>query len=190
MSELIGSSSRGFVGGRFEKAPDVVGKDETSNYVVSEFAHRQIANADFGASDDLALPIGGEPVSDEAQPGGDEDDSVSLDEIGQALDGEDVVQDVAVSAAATGKGFDGPLLAELLEGSGPLEDVRLMMAIEVLRLGSKLTGDKMLAVLERLGFDTEVALARLTRDELSKIPDVPVESMTPLPGALDGGEGK
>jgi hypothetical protein len=62
--------------------------------------------------------------------------------------------------------------------------VRLAMALGVLRLGTKLTGDRMLHVLESLGFADEAGAARVAREELSKVPDVPVEVMTALPASL------
>lgn len=114
----------------------------------------------------------------------DEDESVELETLGAPV-GEDVVYEVAIAAASTGKGFDGPFFAELIVGAGPIDDVRLSMAVEVLRLGSKLTGDRMLGVLESLGFEGEVLAARITRDELGKVADVPVEAMTALPGPIE-----
>ena len=178
MSELIGSQRQSFVGGRFERAvrpADGREVDAVSVYPEYDDTLKEGPSREMGAAEAVSL---------------DEDEGVSLDELGLAPDGEDVVQDLAISAAATGKGFDGPLLAELLSKSGESHDVRLSIAIEVLRLGSKLTGDKMLAVLESLGFEGEVLVARVARDELAKIPDVPVESTTPLPPGSDGGDGQ
>lgn len=120
---------------------------------------------------------------------GDEDESVSVESADDGADdgeGDDIVYDVAVAAASTGRDFDGRMLAEYLEDAGAITDVRLAMAIGVLRLGTKLTGDRMLGVLENLGFSDEAATARIARDELGKVGEVAVEVMTALPAPMEG----
>jgi len=100
---------------------------------------------------------------------------------------EDVVTELAFAAASSGREFDGRVLAELLEQGGPIEDVRLSIAIGVLRLGQKLTGDRMLRVLEVLGFEAEAMAGRIARDEIVKAGDVSVESTTALPAVVTDG---
>lgn len=116
----------------------------------------------------------------------DEDTSV---DVGVDSDGlpvvEDVVYELAVAAAAAGREFDGQVLAELFAQGGPIGDVRLTIAIEVLRLGQKLTGDRMLRVLESLGFEGEAMAGRLARAELAKAGGVAVESTTVMPAGVE-----
>lgn len=115
----------------------------------------------------------------------DEDLTVQLfeaDEADEASIGEDVVLDIAIAAATLGKQFDGPAFGDALAAKGPIEDVRLTLAIEVLRLGSKVTGDKVLDVLDRLGFSEEAAAARVAKTEIEKAPEAAVvESTTVVP---------
>lgn len=123
----------------------------------------------------------------ETAAAGDEDESVDVDTVSSLEEGsEDIVYEVAVAAASTGRDFDGRMLAEYLEDGGPITDVRLALALGVLRLGTKLTGDRMLSVLEQLGFKEEAATARIAKDELAKIGDVPVEVTTALPAPMEG----
>lgn len=154
-SELVEAATGEFIGGRVEPAPaeGTVVVDEVSGYP------------------DLA------PIE------GDEDESVPLEsEVDGAVD-EDVVYTLAVAAATHGREFDGPLCAELLERGGPIEDVRLMIAIAVLRTGQKLNGDRMLRVLDGMGFSGEATAARLARDELAKAAGgIVIESSSPVPG--------
>lgn len=133
---------------------------------------------------DVSTPEELASITDDAGDG-DEDESVELD---ASVDetSEDIVYDVAVAAASTGRDFDGRMLAEYLEGGGPITDVRLALALGVLRLGTKLTGDRMLTVIEQLGFVEEAATARIAKDELAKIGDVPVEVTTALPAPMEG----
>lgn len=133
-----------------------------------------------------------EATADGALP--DEDESVPLDgsdlagELGEDRAGEDVVHDVAVGAASLGKGLDGPTLAALLEGQGRVTDVRLSIAIEVLRLGQKVTGDRVLGVLASMGFEDEAAAARAVAEELGKTGGVVVEAAGALPALPEAGE--
>lgn len=115
---------------------------------------------------------------------GEEDETVVLTAEGDVAStdpGEDVVYDLAVAAASVGKSFDGPSLAALLREGPAIDDVRLTIAVEVLALGQKLSGDKLLEVLERLGFTAEVAAARVAKEELAKEPDVAVIASSPVP---------
>lgn len=132
---------------------------------------------------DISTPEELGEVTDDA---GDEDESVELSSEAVDETGDDIVYDVAVAAASTGRDFDSRMLAEYLEEAGPITDVRLGLAIGVLRLGTKLTGDRMLGVLENLGFNDEAAAARIARDELGKVGEVAVEVMTALPAPMEG----
>lgn len=157
-SEMVAVATGEFVGGRVEPLPDpeAVTTDETSDY---------------------PLPEGTVAI----EP--DEDESVSLDDGIESAHDEDVVYTLSVAAATHGREFDGPLLAELLESGGIIEDVRLMIAIAVLRTGQKLNGDRMLRVLEGMGFAGEAMAGRLARDELAKVEGgIVIESSAPVPG--------
>lgn len=116
----------------------------------------------------------------------DEDTSVEVGVDGDGLPVvEDVVYELAVAAATGGREFDGQVLAELFTQGGPIGDVRLTIAIEVLRLGQKLTGDRMLRVLESLGFEGEAMAGRFARAEIAKAGGVLVESTTVLPAGVE-----
>lgn len=168
-SDEMEMESSGYVGGRVEPIAEgtVVAVDTTSSY-------------DAGGVT--------EEVNGSDEP--DEDESVSLESKAEGQgDGaeapveEDIVYALGVAAATHGREFDGPLFAELLERGGPIEDVRLMIAIAVLRTGQKLNGDRMLRVLESMGFEGEAAAARIARDELSKVlGSVVIESTSVVPG--------
>ena len=163
-----------YIGGRI-LPPDVeeVGLDEGSRYPWR----------DVSTPEELAA------ITDDAggdAEGGDEDESVEMAESIDVEPSEDIVYEVALGAASTGRDFDGRMLAEYLIGGGPITDVRLGLAIGVLQLGTKLTGDRMLGVLESLGFTEEAATARLAKDELAKVGDVQVEVMTALPAPMEG----
>lgn len=180
MGELIGSGRDGeFMGGRLEKLPDgaVVTVDEVSGY-----PGYPEAPAVDGA--------GAEGEGSGGQGAGDEDESVDLSPAtnGESPGVEDIVYELGVAAATHGREFDGRVCAELLEQGGPIEDVRLTIAISVLRTGQKLTGDRMLKILEELGFEGEAMVARLARDELAKIGSaVVVENPSGVPGVESAG---
>lgn len=182
MSELIGTPrdavivKSDFVGGRIEPLGEgaMVSLDEVSEYpgVDDVLDDAEIAGQ-AGQAGQAAAPDEDESV--------DVTEGVLSDALDAEIDGHDVVWDLAIAAAATGKGFDGPFLADLLRKSGAITDVRLLISIEVLSLGSKLTGDKMLSVLGRLGFELEAAGARAARDALGSVPNVAVEAVTAMP---------
>lgn len=142
---------------------------------------------DIGAF--LEQTAGAEPAGAEIEEQSDEDDSVSLEGFQDGSveeDGsDDIVYELAVAAASSGREFDGRVLAELLEAGGAIEDVRLSIAIEVLRLGQKLTGDRMLRVLESLGFAGEALAGRLAREEIASAGGVVVESTTAMPAGVE-----
>lgn len=139
---------------------------------------------DVGAFMNEAAPVGAENEASDSSD--DEDTSVSLDvEAATVPVVEDVVYELAVAAASSGREFTGEVLAELLSQGGPIFDVRLSVAIEVLRLGQKLTGDRMLRVLESLGFAGEAMAGRLVREEMVKAGGVAVEVTTPMPAGVE-----
>lgn len=188
--DVIGDEPAAFSGGRFQPMDAAVSALIGSRVLPDEWDEEEALDA---ASQ---YPWSPGVEQDGAELDGDEGETVVALEEDESVNVEakapeeplveDVVYELAVAAASTGRDFDGPLLAEYLEQGGAVDDVRLTIAIGVLRLGQKLTGDRLLGVLESLGFGGEAAAARVARDELGKIPDVPVEVMTALPSSLEG----
>lgn len=190
MTDLIGSPRSEFVGGRIEELPagTVVGVDTGSSYPFVVDGGAGEGGAGEGGAGEGGTAEGGAAAYVAALDLPDEDESVSVDLETEATElPDDIVYELAIGAATHGREFDGRLFAELLEQGGPIEDVRLMIAIAVLRTGQKLNGDRMLRVLEELGFSGEATAARLARDAIIEAGGaVKVESVGgPVPG-VDG----
>jgi ribosomal protein L12E/L44/L45/RPP1/RPP2 len=175
MTDLIGSPRAEYVGGRMEP----IDRSSVTLDAVSSYPPAPPAVEGDGEAYVTALDTESEILQS------DEDESVSLDLETEGTEvPEDIVYELGVAAATHGREFDGRVFAELLEQGGLITDVRLMIAIAVLRTGQKLNGDRMLRVLEEMGFVGEATAARLARDELSKVKVEVVVETTSTDGAV------
>ena len=150
-----------------------------------ELARTGLIGEGVAGLDALAIPVEGLEEPSEAGEG--ELDGVLLDEDElQGLDEDQVLFDLAIAAADSGKEFDGVVLAQLLGKVAPASDLRLVIALKVLSLGQKLTGERFLSCLEDLGYERNVLEARETQAELARGGIVGVEMVSGPALGVDG----
>lgn len=155
-------------------------------HVTKDVETLEMTDGELSAYSALDAKVTGELLSELSALEIEEDESVDVtgdEDDGEEESEQDLIVKLALGAVQLGRDFDGPQLAEILrEWPAPIEDARLSIAIEVLALGRKLTGDKMLELLTAAGFASEVGAARQLASELEKDPS-PVIAVSGVPTA-------